>query len=1475
VRLRPGADHWLRQTYEELTSAFPASPVSFEAFLRCYPLHPETLSVLEGLRFLLSQQRGVVDFVCVGLRAALDRPCTELVTPDRVYDHFSSRLHERPETARLASTVVGYYERSLGELVDVDDRALALRAVKLLSLLAASPIERPRTAAELAGMLQARVSELDPGANVTYLETAVLRPLVERGAYMVAHPGPPTTYAVDAGADATLVFQARVTQVRSELNRSDRRLVSTLTDLGSAPWLPFQLLTQLGASRRELLWQNTLRTVLVATTRALELTGAEADAIVARAREIGAEGCLLVSEPELSSGEAEAAGAAAGAAAGRTGRLAVWVPAPLTGPEHDRLLDIHARRSVAAQARRDGQTELAGVAEATAEPDAAVARELLRRIYFEGRVVYPPVEGELALDPGVDLPSLAGLPLERQLPRLADPLLSGLHPLHRQIAPRGELVGERLLRQLVHEVIPAGRIPPGALAQGRLRQLVDGYLVPLGLARSRRDGATIAPDSARSPAVAELLRLVGASGPTVATDVLRALADGPLGLSEPEAVLVLNACTRSGLVEMRRGRGRMIEPFLTVIAGDRFMAGELVEPTVRAAVAGLGAICGPGPFDPWTASTQRHAWHYAQAWLEARREDLAQVNAGLRAVDEIPALGPVDAGGVRGDMEVLIEVIAATTAAGTAAPAAGLPALVAAVSELETVTAASRRLSAVARFCRDDLRRLEEAATYVAHPDLRPPSDDERLTALLHQTRSRFGETLGLAADDRSRELFEAVGELRGAYLAAYQEAHDRHYAAVGPGRVETVRATPAYRALSRLSAIGAVAVPDDRVKVDRVLAAAVPTPCARRVDQELAWKPACSCGLRLGDPLPVLDGAAVVALAERGVSEYLGELGQAEARDRLASAAADLDALGRDELAHDLRRLIALSGGEVDGAVAVLGDLLGDELVGVIRDVLTGGQLIVTRDLATLREDLIGRRYPKRRLLELLAAWVDPGGDLPPRGFIEVVDSSEPSGRASSTAPGGAAHGYPAPGDTATVRFLRSRFPSLAAQLPVNDGAAAFWLAAWWADRPEPPPWLPVGLLAARVELAEAAAAALRDPAAVADLAELDRRAGPDSALGSQIAAALDLVHRPVAEVAAVLAGETLLRHPVRLAADQLLRRLAADWSLADRLEVACDHALIQEAEIETLRPVREAAGHLAALERGLASSSAPDLVEDLYPRHAAPVAGLLSRAEMLASGSTLIDTGALAEIGSAARRTLAGADRELRRYADAGFPGCLAIWDIGREIIEPLLEAHGRVAVLLVDAMRADLAERVAAGLAATLPGRTLLRRWAVVPAPTRTAEAVAALASGRPAPAGSAGHRGGGEDRAAATVPPFAHLGYETAVLVGADRDHHAAELATLWSDGPPVSVAVATGVDERLHRTSVEPAALLDEAIAGLERRILPSLARLPAGVPLVVLADHGFRENPVWGRGPEGRYTHGGTSLEECVIPVIVSVSPPA
>ena len=1494
VRLRPGAEDVIAQAHHRLDAAFPAWRVPADRFERCYPLHPETLTVLEGLRFLLSQQRGVVDFICrqlagdasAGIEPWLERGRHELITPDRVYDHFRGRLHERMETGRLADSVVPYYERAVAEMFDDEaDRDLAIRAVKLLCLLSASPLERPRTAAELAGMLLAQVSDIDPVANVTYLERVILEPLAARGAFVVARPGVATTYAVELEADAAVAAGNRVDQARSELSPGDRRLVATLVELGSTAAFPLFLQADIGMSRRQLLWQNTLRTLMVGVVRLAELTSEDAARMVNDARAKGAEGCLLIGEVELEGAGRVADEARLIVTGAGMDRLAIWAPAPLSPEEHTTLLDMHSRRLALAAARQEGRGDLVAFFERSSDADAAQAREILRRLYFGGQVLYPGGAGH-------DLPSLAGLPFERQLVGLADPLLAALHPRHREVMPRGELVGERLLRQLVTEVIAVGRIGPATLERRQLRSVIDGYLLPLGLARIRRDGATIAPDPGTSPAVAQALALVGTGEGVAALDVMQALADGPVGLTEPEALLVLNSCVQAGLLEARRGRRPLTEVFLALTAADRLGAGELVEAAVRAALAELSPlVTGPGPFEPWSSNLQGAAWEYARAWLEACREAVAQVRNGIDRLNEIPALGAADAGPLLDDVRAVGAVIDACDVGSP--PPSGLRQLVATVASCSSgpsgpsgcdpaaLVAASKRLRAAARFLREDLDRVEEAAAYLTHPDLTLPPGQERLTALREGALELLRDVVTLAPEDRAGEVFVADREFRRAYVATYQEAHDRYYDAVSPAQLDEIRSGATYGALARLSAVEAIAVPDNQVKVDRALSAAVPRPCRRRADVELSWKPLCTCGFSLGDDLPALDRQAIEAMAERGFRQHLAELARPEHRSQLEQAAEHLVSLGQTELAADVRRLLTLVAGPDTAEPVSVAHLLSGEVTSVLRDVLSGARLIVPRDLALLREDLIGRRYPKRRLLDLLAAWVDAQGDMPPGAFVEVVDSSE--GPVGSAGLGRAASGAGAPGRGAfgagggalgagggggTASLVARRFPGLAALLPGQHPGDAFWLAAWWAGRPGPPPWLPGPLVAEGARLAAAADAARSDLVALAELADLDTRISADSVLGDQVAAALDLGRCSTGEVATALAGERLFRYPVRLAADQLIRRLTSDWQLVDQLDdlgarLAAGHALLTAVDLAPLAHLLAAARHLARIQQHLPALTCRELVEELYPELAAPVPGLISRAELACAGRSLVDPEAIHAFRGAAVRLLRAADTAFGAHGDAGFAGCLKVWEIGEKVLAPLLASHGRVAVLLVDAMRVDLWRRWQPMISRALPGRQVEERWAVVPVPTRTAESVAALYTGRPVPAGSAPSHPGSD------AVPFAHLGYDAAVVVGADRDHRAAEVRALWMDGPPISLAVATGVDERLHRTSVEVAALLDEAIAGLERRVIPALAAIPGEVPVVVLADHGFRENPTWGRGPDGRYVHGGPSLEEGVIPVVV------
>src|SRR5208337_948131 len=63
VRRKPGAEEEIARIYQHYKSQYTTFSAPFDDFRASYPVHPVTLSLLEGLGDLFSQHRGVVDFV--------------------------------------------------------------------------------------------------------------------------------------------------------------------------------------------------------------------------------------------------------------------------------------------------------------------------------------------------------------------------------------------------------------------------------------------------------------------------------------------------------------------------------------------------------------------------------------------------------------------------------------------------------------------------------------------------------------------------------------------------------------------------------------------------------------------------------------------------------------------------------------------------------------------------------------------------------------------------------------------------------------------------------------------------------------------------------------------------------------------------------------------------------------------------------------------------------------------------------------------------------------------------------------------------------------------------------------------------------------------------------------------------------------------------------------------------------------------
>jgi len=143
IRKKDKADEELPRIYDQLQSMFTRLPFSREDFMDLYPVHPATVEMLDELRPLFSQHRGVIDFIHYrlagdpgrGIAPFIENSEQELLTPDYIFDHFRERLRETVETSPYSEQVFHHYEREAERLFDDEDEIqTALRILKLLIL---------------------------------------------------------------------------------------------------------------------------------------------------------------------------------------------------------------------------------------------------------------------------------------------------------------------------------------------------------------------------------------------------------------------------------------------------------------------------------------------------------------------------------------------------------------------------------------------------------------------------------------------------------------------------------------------------------------------------------------------------------------------------------------------------------------------------------------------------------------------------------------------------------------------------------------------------------------------------------------------------------------------------------------------------------------------------------------------------------------------------------------------------------------------------------------------------------------------------------------------------------------------------------------------------------------------------------------------------------------------------------------------
>jgi Family of unknown function (DUF6079) len=575
---RPGYDAAVRPLITRLREALPQVPLDEEWLAAVYPLHPETLVLLDEVRDRFSQTRGAVDFVVTQLRGdpvrrvppLLDEPMGALLTADRIVDHFQDVIAVQSECLPLSDRLFPWWDAQGQALFDAPAlHALAGRVLRLLAVVWLSPRREGLTADEATAWLLYAPARLDPAKNRAVVEK-VLDKLATDGRY-VRRDG--ARFHLDFADDGAAALEARVARELGRQSLDDEGLYRALLPLFESvlPDLPMDTW-----SAREVTWHNHPRVVRV-------WHGNDEPPPV--------EGPRLVLR--LPWGNATPAPG-----------VPTLVPARLRPGNDERTAEVLLRLRDEPQSP-DAAARIARRLAEHAERICASVRTVMAQAVWsdaDGRQSAPPPNGNL------DAWSI--LTLERTFPSFAK-----YAPTSRPLAPQSWATFARA-------ALGGKLVEPSSDAW--LNVVRDGYLVPLGLLRRKGTAYESIGDADKHPLVRRIAPLLEHGAAPAAVYAL--LAEPVFGLVDDQVTALLLWLLLAGEVEITKGAQGYADAFETLPVPrsyDRVGSAAGLSGADRGKLEALVTALGLAAPRQWSVGAQRAA-------IEAVRVALDEVAQRLR-----------------------------------------------------------------------------------------------------------------------------------------------------------------------------------------------------------------------------------------------------------------------------------------------------------------------------------------------------------------------------------------------------------------------------------------------------------------------------------------------------------------------------------------------------------------------------------------------------------------------------------------------------------------------------------------------------------------------------------------------------------------------------------------------------------------------------------------------------------------------------
>jgi len=1057
VRKKEGADRALTQILGQLENAFDGLPFSREDFFELYPVHPSTVDLLDELRPLFSQHRGVIDFIhhrlagdpARGIDPFLEQPATELLTPDYIFDHFRDRLRETVETSPYSEQVFHYYEREIkGIFSDQEDAAIALRLLKLLILGALARAPKNFTAGELARLLLHRYSGLESQINYDYIHE-IMEKLHAHGAYISAREtdSGDSSYSVDLKADVTVLMKKKLENINKSLHENDPATIE-----GLLPWLeeaslPLKMLQQEPFQDLEITWQNTGRSGKLifnspaAISKELrtelreELFNRETDFLffIIPPFYAGQDYTFTSWQAVYEEFDAELRQC-----------VGLWMPREITGGEEEQLRRAYAYRILQEEYSADnsptGRQIKKQVDMVLAEEKGAV-KEIFRKIYYQGR-----------LRAGDHMPTPASfgyMTFKELVSQLGSEILKKRFPRHSEIMPASDHQTGSLMQRTL-DILFSPQLEQEELERGT-KMMLDTYLGPLGLAKKKGRYYQLEISPKTSPLVKEFMARIPEDGQISLQRLYWHLRKGPFGLNATCFQILGTAAILSGAVSAYQG-GKKLAPsqvnYYRFWKIEALGPGTLIKPELQKVMEELPFLPAKLRSGPLTFSAQQQAWEEIIAFKVEWTHKTAEIKKRIEQLKKYPFFSTINWDHLvktANRFNSFLDEIKTSYASRE-----GLERFLAACQSSPLVGDDWHRLKALEQFFDADLPEIMRLGHYVKNDNLVLPEGKQyaQLRKRYRLVRELLEEETLLWEEKHRERLKREFKQFREEYINLYLSEHKQ---AVGLERMKpyrTILETEAYRLLDQLGKINAVVVEEDMVNINRRLSQALERECHRADEMILEEQPLCPCGFVLGEKIDLPDQADLENQILSGIRAYITILQKPEQKQKLLAHTEHLELVGRRREAEPLRDLLTINIGPEDkggikdsSLVKQLNKLLNQNTIIQINRALTGDAMIAERPVEKLQDMLSDRVFNKTQLEELFQKWL-AGEDAKPPDYIRVTRREETALISRESGPD-----WPEQAGREARSLLEEKFPrliSLSASVPETEIIALAMLWGW-----------------------------------------------------------------------------------------------------------------------------------------------------------------------------------------------------------------------------------------------------------------------------------------------------------------------------------------------------------------------------------------------------------------------------------------------